>query len=191
MNKFEALSKKLFEECTALCYRILDVLSYALDCPPNYMRGAHKFIGQKENTSALSCLYYPAITTDFAIKPNQIRLGEHDDYGIFSFIFQDDVGGLEVYSPGVGYIPATPEPGTILVIVASLLQRWTSDLFPAPLHRALIPEEERKRKMVRQSIVFFVNPDDEVIVSCLDGSDKYEPIRSVDYIYDRIKSTYV
>lgn len=191
VNKFQELSKKLFKECTALSYRFLDVLSSALNCPPDYMRGAHKFIGQKGNISGLRALYYPVITTGSIIKLNQIRLGEHDDYGTISFIFQDDVGGLEVYCPGVGYIPATPVPGTILVIVAALLQRWTSDLFPAPMHRVMIPEEERKREVVRQSIAFFVNPDDNFIVSCLDGSDKYEPIRSVDYLNYRVQRTYV
>jgi len=32
-----------------------------------------------------------------AIKPNQIRLGEHTDYGSVSLLFQRDVGGLEVF----------------------------------------------------------------------------------------------
>jgi len=30
------------------------------------------------------------------IKPDQIRLGEHTDYGSVSLLFQRDVGGLEV-----------------------------------------------------------------------------------------------
>ena len=30
------------------------------------------------------------------VKPNQIRCGEHSDYGSITLLFQDDVGGLEV-----------------------------------------------------------------------------------------------
>jgi len=30
------------------------------------------------------------------IKPNQIRLGEHTDYGSITLLFQRDVGGLQV-----------------------------------------------------------------------------------------------
>jgi len=30
------------------------------------------------------------------VKPNQIRCGEHSDYGSITLLFQDDVGGLQV-----------------------------------------------------------------------------------------------
>jgi len=30
------------------------------------------------------------------IKPNQIRLGEHTDYGSIALLFQRQIGGLEV-----------------------------------------------------------------------------------------------
>ena len=32
------------------------------------------------------------------IKPNQIRLGEHTDYGSITLVFQRDIGGLQVYT---------------------------------------------------------------------------------------------
>jgi len=32
------------------------------------------------------------------IKPNQIRLGEHTDYGSITLLFQRDVGGLQVFN---------------------------------------------------------------------------------------------
>ena len=32
------------------------------------------------------------------VKPNQIRCGEHSDYGSITLLFQDDVGGLQVMS---------------------------------------------------------------------------------------------
>jgi len=30
------------------------------------------------------------------IKPNQVRLGEHTDYGSITLLFQGDIGGLQV-----------------------------------------------------------------------------------------------
>ena len=42
----------------------------------------------------------------------------------------------------------------------------------------------------RQSIAFFVHPDDEVMVRCLDGSGKYEEISSIDYLNMRFSLTY-
>ena len=34
-------------------------------------------------------------------KDNQIRCGEHSDYGMITLVFQDDIGGLEVSTPVV------------------------------------------------------------------------------------------
>jgi len=54
----------------------------------------------------------------------------------------------------------------------------------------MIPEEEWERMKVRRSLVFFAHPDADVAVTCVDGSDKYPPVNSVQYLDDRINSTY-
>jgi len=55
----------------------------------------------------------------------------------------------------------------------------------------MIPEDESERMKVRRSLVFFVHPDPDVTVTCVDGSNKYPPVNSVKYLDDRIKSTYM
>lgn len=42
----------------------------------------------------------------------------------------------------------------------------------------------------RRSIAFFMQPDDDIIVKCIDGSDKYPPITAIDYIKERLAKTY-
>ena len=181
---------KLYEECTRLCYRFLEVLSISLGLPLKYMGDAHKLIGKDGNPTALRSLYYPALPTEANYNSGAIRCGEHTDYGTFTFLFQDEHGGLDVKVPGSGFIPANPIPGTVLVNVASLLQRWTSDSLIATEHRVLIPEEESERGSARQSVAFFVNSDDEFVVKCLDGSEKYDPIRTIDYLNYRFDNSY-
>ena len=192
VENFESLFRKLYEEGTQLSFRFCDVLSLGLDQPINFMRDAHKFLGHKENRTILRTLYYPPIPDDWKIQPGQRRLGEHTDYGSVTFVFQDDVGGLEMQSPRTGeFVSATPVAGTALVNIAGLLQRWTSDSLIATVHRILIPEEELRKKAIRQSVVFFLQPDDEFIVKCLDGSEKYEPISSYDYMETRFTNQYL
>ena len=43
-------------------------------------------------------LYYPPLPSPAAIKPGQLRCGEHVDYGSITLLFQDPSGGLQVYS---------------------------------------------------------------------------------------------
>ena len=53
----------------------------------------------------------------------------------------------------------------------------------------LIPEDAIHRQLTRRSIVFFVVPDCDVIVQCVDGSDKYPPVSAMDYIAQRTTPT--
>ena len=187
---FQAVSREMFKECTKLCYRMCDVLSIEMELNKDFMKDTHQLVGKHGNPTTLRTLYYPPITEDSQLKPGQIRLGEHTDYGTITLLFQDNVGGLEVQIPGVGYVPATPIPGTVLVNIGDLMQRWTSDSLLATKHRVLVPEEEFRKRKSRQSIAFFVHPDDDFIIKCLDGSDKYEPISSLDYLNYRFSVTY-
>ena len=57
-------------------------------------------------------------------------------------------------------------------------------------HRVLIPEEDIKKRQTRQSIAFFSHPDDQCMITCIDGSNKYEPITSLDYLNMRFSETY-
>ena len=188
--QFRESNKAVYQRLTDLSYRLLDVLSIGLGLDKSFMKDCHQYIGTTKCSTTLRTLYYPPIPTDSKIKPGQIRLGEHSDYGSVTLLFQDDVGGLEVKVPGGDFIPVTPIPGTMLVNIGDLMQRWTSDRLVATKHRVLIPEEELLQKRCRQSVVFFLHPDDDYVVRCLDGSDKYEPISSLDYLKYRFSMTY-
>ena len=60
---------------------------------PQYFVKTCKGLGTKSNCTILRSLYYPAPVT---VKQNQIRCGEHTDYGSITLLFQDKQGGLEV-----------------------------------------------------------------------------------------------
>ena len=190
IEEFQKNNKDVFSKCTALSFRVFDALSVGLGLDQNFMRDAHKLMGKKGNSTGLRNLYYPPISNDYDIKPGQIRLGEHSDYGSITFVFQDNIGGLEVNILGKGYVPASPIPGTVVVNIGDLMQRWTADALIATKHRVLIPEIETRKRKPRQSMAFFGNIDDDFIVKCLDGSNKYEPIASIDYLKYRFSVTY-
>ncbi|XP_060561900.1 uncharacterized protein LOC132721597 [Ruditapes philippinarum] len=187
---FQQASRDMFLKCTELSYRVLDVLSVGLGLGDDFMRNAHKDIGTKDNPTTLRSVYYPPIPSNLDIKSGQIRLGEHTDWGTITLLFQDDIGGLEVEIPGKGFVPVTPIPGTIVVNTGDLMQRWTADKLLATRHRVVFPNKEEKKKKSRQSAVFFVDPHNEYIVECLDGSKKYEPISILEYLAYKFSLTY-
>ena len=80
-----------------------------------------------------------------------------------------------------------PIPGTIVVNAADLLERWTSGRVKSTRHRVVLPVDRSKP---RQSIAFFCQPDNDVTVNCLDGSNMYEPVNSLDYITEQLQKSY-
>lgn len=107
--------------------------------------------GSQKNATTFRTLFYPSLA-DSAIKAGVERCGKHSDYGTFTLLFQDDIGGLEVKCLGIchftetlnallvqvfsggEWIPATPIPETVLVNVGDLMQFWTADRYPATVH---------------------------------------------------------
>ena len=47
--------------------------------------------------------------------------------------------------------------------MGDLLEAMSGGRYPATRHRVRVPEQELRRRTSRQSIVFFVHPDDEVV----------------------------
>lgn len=52
------------------------------------------------------------------------------------------------------------------------------------------PEAIMTRPRARQSVVCFVHPDEDCLVECVDGSNKYPPILELDYLRKRFDDTF-
>ena len=53
-----------------------------------------------------------------------------------------------------------------------------------------MPEDEVVKGRVRQSIAFFVHPDNDVLVETIDGSNKYPPVTAQEDTHRRLKQSY-
>jgi len=151
----------------------------------SFIENAHHLMGQRGNTTILRSLYYPGVE-EKNIQSLQGRCGEHTDYGSLTLLFQDATGGLEVESPSGEFVHVIPIQDTIVVNAADLLERWTSGI-KSTKHRVTLPKDTTK---ARQSFAFFCQPDDNMLIQCLDGSNKYEPVTSLAYIHAQFKKTY-
>lgn len=64
----------------------------------------------------------------------------------------------------------------------------TNSVCPVQLHRVLLPPVGDSR--TRQSVAFFVQPDDDAVISCVDGSNRYPPVSSSAYLQQRFRDSY-
>ncbi|ERS96816.1 hypothetical protein HMPREF1624_07025 [Sporothrix schenckii ATCC 58251] len=68
-------------------------------------------------------------------------VGPHkDSTGLFTFLSQDDVGGLEVLSKGDEWIAAPPIAGSLVVNVQQGFEAITGGVWPATTHRVVSPQ---------------------------------------------------
>uniref|UniRef100_A0A673HH08 Si:dkey-10o6.2 n=1 Tax=Sinocyclocheilus rhinocerous TaxID=307959 RepID=A0A673HH08_9TELE len=176
VDDFRDVHVSFYLRCKELSLRVLQVFL-----------SAHKHIGSDVNGTTLRTLYYPPVNST-CVKENQLRCGEHSDYGSITLVFQSSEGGLQVLNRAGEFISAPSIPGTVLINIADLMQRWTSDVYVSAVHRVLLPPAGDSS--TRQSLAFFVQPDDEAIISCCHGSDKYPPVKSGDYLLSRFKDSY-
>ncbi|XP_029909350.1 UPF0676 protein C1494.01-like [Myripristis murdjan] len=184
---FKETHISFFQHCKELCLRVLRVMAHSLDLDPEVFLSTHRLIGSEENDTTLRSLYYPPVNRE-KVKEGQLRCGEHSDYGSITLLFQSHEGGLQVLSRSGEYVSAPSIPGTVLVNIADLMQRWTSDLFVSSVHRVLLPPAGDCS--TRQSLAFFVHPDTDVLITCIDGSNKYPPVKSGDYLIERFNDSY-
>jgi len=131
--------------------------------------------------SGLAIMRYPPAPPDV----EGIRYGAapHTDWGGFTLLAQDDVGGLEVQRRDDTWIPVDPIPGTIVCNIGDALMRWTNDVYLSNPHRVV-----NRSQRNRYSVAFFCDPSaDTAIVpmpACVsaDRPAKYAEITFADLL---------
>ncbi|MBD2613223.1 isopenicillin N synthase family oxygenase [Nostoc punctiforme FACHB-252] len=176
-----------YDSCTELANTVLQTFALALELPEDFFTTRHS-----QHNHTLRFLHYPPLQTP--PKPEQVRAGEHSDYGSITLLFQDRIGGLEVRTTAGEWISAAAIPDTVIVNTGDLMQRWTNNVFCSTKHRVMIPKDDRVNQS-RYSIAFFCHPNDDVEIACLESCQKenssiYPPILAGEYLLQRLQATY-
>lgn len=99
-----------------------------------------------------------------------LGIHHHTDAGALTVLVQDERSGLQVRREGSWHtIP--PLPGALLVNLGDVVQVWSNDLYPAPLHRVIL-----RPNTPRYSAAYFFNPAYEARYAPLCGPPRYHPI---------------
>jgi isopenicillin N synthase-like dioxygenase len=130
-------------------------------------------------------------------EPGQLRAGAHSDYGSLTIVrAEDKPGGLQVCNKAGEWVTVPIAPDSFVVNIGDLMMQWTNDEWISTLHRVANPPREKAGDALRQSLVFFHQPNYDAMVSCLPGvlkegeSPKYEPISSGDHLRNKfVKQT--
>jgi isopenicillin N synthase-like dioxygenase len=131
---------------TGLGHALMRGVALSLDLEREYFRERY----MSDPLILFRIFRYPPVPGDAG--ETQWGVGEHTDYGMLTILLQDDVGGLQVKTPG-GWMDAPPLPGSFVCNIGDMLDRMTRGLYRSTPHRVL---NESGRE--RFSFPFFFDP---------------------------------
>ncbi|XWS38615.1 hypothetical protein CRYUN_Cryun19dG0145900 [Craigia yunnanensis] len=183
-STMEAYHKKVLSAGTQL----ISLIALALNLDEDFF---HKLGALNEPLGFMRLLHYPGEVD--SSKEEIYGASAHSDYGMITLLLTNGVPGLQVCrekskQPRVWEdVPSIS--GAFIVNIGDMMERWTNCLFRSTMHR-VVPTGE-----ARYSVAFFVDPNKDCIVECLESCctescpPGFPPIRSLDYLEERFRVT--
>lgn len=163
--------------------RLMRALALSLDLPEQYFD-----VMYDEPMSILRLLHYPPNTS--ASFDDQLGAGAHTDWGMLTFLLQDDIGGLEVLAVDGTWLPARPVKGTFVVNIGDMITRMTNGLYRSTTHRVKVNTVGRDR----YSVVFFGEPSHfaqiDILENCVQDTPKFTPCTAGEHLFEMQNKTY-
>eukprot|EP00956_Cyclotella_meneghiniana_P023903 scaffold47328_cov85-Cyclotella_meneghiniana.AAC.3 len=160
--------------------KLLIALAVSLSLRINKNIPMNYFIDRSRNPMCtLRLLHYPPVTPNTHSRASH-GCGAHTDYGLFTILQQDEIGGLQIRNRSNCWIDARPIPGSFVINVGDMLSWWTEGMYASTVHRVISPawrddsltsSDDKDRDdgyeygaPHRYSIPFFFNPDHDAVV---------------------------
>ena len=181
--EFIPLAKKIERIARMLSYEFFYKFENIFKLPHGSLVEKHM-----DGSSTMRIIHYPVYDGD--IKDQQIRGGEHTDYGSITLLWRfDDVGGLQIEDRETGeWIDAPIVENSIVLNVGDMFARWSNDNLKSTNHRIVNTDLTRSR----YSMPYFVDPGRDVMIeNFTDEPDKHPPISAYEYLKWRLAQSYV
>ncbi|KAI0409710.1 2OG-Fe(II) oxygenase [Xylaria palmicola] len=181
---------RYWRACLAVARALVRSFALSLDLPEDFF--AAKFT---HPDAALALNYYPPLPPaqkrggEAEAEAVEVSIGSHTDFQLFTILWQDHCGGLQVLSRQGQWINAKPIPGTFVVNIADYMQRITNDRYVSTVHRA-----QNYSGKERISMPFFfgfnLNESCGVLDSCVaEGEEKkYGEISCEEWVQRRVRA---
>jgi isopenicillin N synthase-like dioxygenase len=174
--EFEAVSIAYYRRLGALCATVAEILARRTRSAAAALRAAHRQALRLPALRVLPALTEPAL-------PGQLRAGSHSNYGTFTLVnFDDAPVGLQVLTRDGEWLDVPVVGDSFVCNIGDLFEVWTNDRWVPTKHRVAIPADERWEDSERLSLVYFHEPNYDVVAEALptcvsaDNPAKYEPL---------------
>lgn len=166
MPQFKESIVAYFQECLRVARGLTQAFALSLGLKEGFFAEKVKY-----PDAAFAFNYYPPLPPqDDTSGPGQTSIGSHTDFQLFTILWQDTQGGLQVLNRDGQWLNAPPKPGTFVVNIGDYLQRITNGRYKSTVHRA-----RNLSGRERVSMPFFwgfgLHESCEVLESCREGRE--------------------
>lgn len=144
--------------------------------------------------ASLALNYYPPLASPPEAAADkdgeeEVSIGSHTDFQLFTILWQDSVGGLEVLNRAGQWVRARPVEGAVVVNIADYLERVTNGKYQSTVHRA-VNRSGKERVSMPFFFGFNLNESCGVVDSCVgeDGVRLYEEIGCLEWVRRRVEA---
>lgn len=185
---FQAAVLAYWRACLGLARKLVKAFALSLDLPEGFFDDKFAY-----PDASLALNYYPPLPPSSAVgtASEQVSIGSHTDFQLFTILWQDASGGLQVLSRQGQWLNARPVPGTFVVNIGDYLQRITNDKYVSTVHRA-----QNWSGNERISMPFFfgfgMHESCGVLDTCVDEGEarRYEEITCREWVARRLRATH-
>ena len=183
MPELKAAVYPYFEAASACAEDLLRGFALGAGLEPEH------FIRHRDRpVSRGSLQYYPPQPE--GAEEDLFGVAPHTDFGVITVLRQDEIGGLEIQRRSGEWVAMPPIPGTFVVNIGDLLERWSNRRYRSTVHR-VINSSGRERL----SLVLAYDPNFETLVDprafCAQGETPHdEPITCGDYLLWRFRKAF-
>ncbi|XP_039011476.1 2-oxoglutarate-Fe(II) type oxidoreductase hxnY-like [Hibiscus syriacus] len=186
MPSWRSTMEAYYKKVLSAGIKLISLIALALNLDEDFFQ---KSGALSKPMAFLSLIHYPGDVD--SSREREYGAPAHSDYGMVTLLLTDGVPGLQVCREKSEQqrvwedVPSIS--GAFIVNIGDMMERWTNCLFRSTMHRVMPTGQER------YSVAFFLEPNKDCIVECLESScsescpPRFPPIRSSDYLEEGIR----
>lgn len=153
--------KNYYGSALQLARHLCKLFALSLELPENYF---DPMITHPSGNARL--MYYPPSKNlqplESSAASEEIGLGAHSDYQVFTILLCSSTPGLEILSPTGRWITAPTVNDGLIVNIGDMMMRWTNDRYKSTVHRVINRTADARYSV---PLFFGINNDQMVEVS--------------------------
>lgn len=188
MPIFKEKGLEVFKTLENTGKNLLKAIALYLELPEDYFSDKIK-----NGNSILRLLhYYPLSEEAIAKHKDSVRAAAHGDINLITLLMGASAEGLQAQTLAGEWIDVMPAPDEIVINVGDMLARLTNNKLRSTIHQVVNPTNLDKLKKPRYSTPFFLHPNPNMDLTCLESCitteapKQYEDMTAGEFLTERL-----